>query len=267
MNGIDEFIRENHIQTLRGKNNFEDEFSIKEWGAAVIQRPEHLEAYSHFSGLIGAKIEDVAIVGDIIYTLDGLKADSLYPEYQLKHTEKEVYYEPWSYEETMEILKTGKEISLFLDFIDEPIILITDQGRFEIDFSNFSSVLISQNCIPCKFYEHDEKRESTFNIKKIFSCIKNDTITGIKIKECNYELMQAQFAAYNIRISEKQPSYIEKFSLLLESGRQIQFFTFTDYGFLRLCDKEGNTLNFPALEVNDYLNYPIGTQFYIELDW
>lgn len=62
MNSAKQFIKEHHIQTLGGKDDFKEEFSGYQWSAAVIQQPDLLEEYVRLIGLMGATIQDIAVV-------------------------------------------------------------------------------------------------------------------------------------------------------------------------------------------------------------
>ena len=62
MDPAKQFIKEHHIQTLGGKDDFKEAFSGYQWSAAVIQQPDLLEEYVRLIGLIGATIQDIAVV-------------------------------------------------------------------------------------------------------------------------------------------------------------------------------------------------------------
>jgi hypothetical protein len=131
MDTAEQFIKEHHIQTLGGKDDFKEEFSGYQWSAAVIQQPDLLEEYVRLIGLIGATIQDIAVVD--------------YP-CLFESIDPEVWTWEW----------------------DNVMVLITDRGNFEITYSESSSFCISQDCIPKRLYCNEETEDMAI-IQKLFS--------------------------------------------------------------------------------------------------
>ena len=118
MDQIKKFIMENNIQRLEDKVSLpKDEFSPYKWQAPVIQQPNHVKEYVKLIGMFDAVIQEIAVV-----------------EYPCMFGPPSIQKNSWTFE------------------FDNPIVLITTHGNFEITFNESSSVRISKNSIPEKFY-------------------------------------------------------------------------------------------------------------------
>lgn len=200
MDKAEQFIQEHHLQTLGGKNDFKEEFSEYQWSAVVIQQPEHLEEYVHLIGLIGAVIQDMAIIDDLSCFVPR-DPDAWTCEY------------------------------------DGVIVFITNRGNFEITYSESSSFCISRNCIPKKFYCADED-EYMNKIKKLFSYLKGDTITNISTKSTSFDNADIEFTdSWGLELKRNLPSYLSECRFILKSGRQLVFTSYFDWGIISLYDK------------------------------
>lgn len=199
---VDKFVQEHHIQTLGGLNLYQEEFSCFEWSAPVIQQPSLLTEYVHLIGLIGAKIIDVNVIDD--------------PGIPVIPGRASLWQFDWNNE----------------------LVLITDRGNFEIEYNESSSVRISKDCIPKKFYFLDKLEDGELDLKPLFAYLKNDRIVDITTKSQTYYEADDEFTgSCGIYLEEDFPAYIKEFRLLLESGRQIAFTSIYDDGIISLYDK------------------------------
>lgn len=200
MDPAKQFIKEHHIQTLGGKDDFKEEFSGYQWSAAVIQQPDLLEEYVRLIGLIGATIQDIAVV-DFPLLFEPIDPD--------------VWTLEW----------------------DNVMVLMTDRGNFEITYSESSSFCISQDCIPKRLYCNIET-EDMASIQKLFSYLKGDTITDISTKSTSFDNADDEFTgSWNIGLEENLPSYLIECRFVLKSGCQLAFTNDFDWGIISLYDK------------------------------
>mgnify|MGYP006939743482 CR=1 FL=1 len=200
MDKAEQFIQKHHIQTLGSKNNFKEEFSGYQWSAPIIQQPDLLKEYVHLIGLIGATIQNMAVVAypNLFGTVD-----------------PDVWTLEW----------------------DNVIVLMSDRGNFEITYSESSSFCISKNCIPKKFYCEDKSGDMNCIIR-LFSCLKGDTITNISTKSTSFDNADNEFTgSWGIELKENLSSYLSECRLILKSGRQLAFTSDFDWGILSLYDK------------------------------
>lgn len=205
MDKAEQFIQEHHIQTLGGKDNFKEEFSGYEWSAPVFQQPSHLEEYVHLIGLIGATIQDITVIGH-----PGIC--SLLYEHR-----KEGF---WTFE------------------LDNVLVLITDYGNFEIEYGNSSSIRISKDCIPHKFYYQKTNKDAA-ELKQLFSYLINDKIIGISTDRTSFDDADNDFTgSYGMELEENLSAYICGCHLLLESGRKLSFTSRFDDGIISLYNKD-----------------------------
>jgi hypothetical protein len=201
MDTAEKFIKEHHIQTLGGKDDFKEEFSGYQWSAAVIQQPDLLEEYVRLIGLIGATIQDIAVVD--------------YP-CLFESIDPEVWTWEW----------------------DNVMVLITDRGNFEITYSESSSFCISQDCIPKRLYCNEETEDMAI-IQKLFSYLKGDTITDVSTKPTSFDNADDEFTgSWNIGLEENLPAYLIECRFVLKSGRQLVFTSDFDWGIISLYDKD-----------------------------
>lgn len=201
MDKAEQFLKEHHIHTLGGKDDFEEEFSGYKWSATVIQQPDLLEEYVRLIGLIGATIQNMEVVE--YPCLFGLISPDV-----------------WTLE------------------WDNVMVLMTDRGNFEIAYRESSSFCISQNCIPERFY-CKAKTEAMDSVKKLFSCLKGDTITDISTKSSSFNYADNEFTgSWGIGLEENLSSYLRECCLILKSGRYLSLTSDFDWGIISLYDKD-----------------------------
>nr|DAQ15409.1 MAG TPA: hypothetical protein [Caudoviricetes sp.] len=200
MDPAKQFIKEHHIQTLGGKDDFKEAFSGYQWSAAVIQQPDLLEEYVRLIGLIGATIQDIAVVD--------------YP-CLFGSIDPEIWTLEW----------------------DNVMVLMTDRGNFEITYSESSSFCISQDCLPKRLYCNEETEDMAI-IQKLFSYLKGDTITDVSTKPTSFDNADDEFTgSWNIGLEENLPAYLIECRFVLKSGRQLVFTSDFDWGIISLYDK------------------------------
>lgn len=205
MDKIEQFIQEHHIQTLGGKDDFKEEFSRYEWSAPILQQPSHLEEYVHLIGLIGATIQDITIVDNPGY-------------YSLSYEHRKEGF--WTFE------------------LDNVLVLITDCGNFEIEYGESSSVRISKDCIPRKFY-YQKINKRIAELKQLLSNLINDKIIGISIDSTSFDRADDDFTgSCGIKLDKNLSAYIRECRLLLKSGRRLSFTSQYDDGIISLYDKD-----------------------------
>ena len=101
-----------------------------------------------------------------------------------------------------------------------------------------TSVRISKDCIPKKFYFLDKLEDGELDLKPLFAYLKNDRIVDITTKSQTYYEADDEFTgSCGIYLEEDFPAYIKEFRLLLESGRQLAFTSIYDDGIISLYDK------------------------------
>ena len=117
---------------------------------------------------------------------------------------------------------------------DNPIVLITTHGKFEIKYAESSSVRISKDCIPEKFYCNPEEL-ARFHLQDLLSHLIGDKITGITVHEQTIKTADFDFTgSCGIDLPDDLPSYIKEMQLRLESGRLLSFSSDFDWGIISL---------------------------------
>ncbi|SHK52643.1 hypothetical protein SAMN05216582_106117 [Selenomonas ruminantium] len=155
-----------------------------------------------------------------------------------------------------------KETDLYFRDVLKPVIVMTDRGVFEIDFHESSSVRISKDCIPERYYNNSGNRfNRSFDLRKILALLNGDIINNISVEEQNFSDADFQFTGIcNIVLDSKFSSYIKTFTLHLDSGRKIVFFSDFDNGGFYVLDKDDSLIKILTKDLNKYLKVPIGTK-------
>lgn len=206
MYSLEDFIRMHHLQTLGGKDRFGKEFSQYEWSAPVIQTPDHLREYIRMIGLVGAEISDVHII-----------------EYPCLFDQ--VLHDEWRFE------------------FDNAVAFLTNRGTFEIEYTESSSIRISKNCIPERFY-YQEDSVILKECNQLFAYLKGEKVTGIAAESQTFHEADWDFTgSCGIELKSDLPSYLKEFRLLFESGRQLSFTSDFDWGIMSLYDADGRLVN------------------------
>lgn len=113
---MQEIIKKYNLENLGSNDNFiNDKFDAREWSAPIIQEPQVLKEYLDASGIVGSTIKEIAVV----------------------HQNYHVYNRNIFY------LKNGRSNNFYIKDILDPVIIITDKGCYEIDFSESSTVRLT----------------------------------------------------------------------------------------------------------------------------
>ena len=201
MDQIKQFIMDNQIQMVKDKGPLllKDGFSPYKWPAPVIQQPNHLKEYVQLLGIFDAVIQEVAVV-----------------EHPCMFGPPSIWENSWSVE------------------LCNPIVLITTHGKFEIEYAESSSVRISKDCIPEKFYCNPEEL-ARFHLQDLLSHLIGEKITGITVHEQTFNAADFDFTgSCGIDLPDDLPSYIKEMQLRLESGRLLSFSSDFDWGIISL---------------------------------
>ena len=202
MDQIKKFIMDNNIQRLEDKFSLpKDKFSPYKWQAPVIQQPNHLKEYVKLIGMFDAVIQEIAVV-----------------EYTCMFGPPSIQKNSWTFE------------------FDNPIVLITTHGKFEITFNESSSVRISKDSIPEKFHCSIEDL-ARCHLQEAFSRLIGEKITGITVHEQTFDTADVDFTgSCGIDLPCDLPAYIKEMRLHLENGRNLSFSSDFDWGIISLID-------------------------------
>jgi len=200
MDQIKKFIMDNNIQRIEDTVSLPiDEFSPYKWQAPVIQQPNHLKEYVKLIGMFDAVIQEIAVV-----------------EYPCMFGPPSIQKNSWTFE------------------FDNPIVLITTHGKFEITFNESSSVRISKDSIPEKFYCRVEDLAHC-HLQEPFSHLIGEKITGITVHEQTFDTADVDFTgSCGIDLPCDLSAYIKEVWLHLESGRHLSFSSNFDWGIISL---------------------------------
>lgn len=220
------------------------------WSGITIQHPDILKEYLDLTGIVGATILDITVPHDNLYLIDGISSWDLYPT---TDTSSEMI--AFQKADSRSWLEQKSFLPLQMKLCGDPIILITDRGTFEIDYSDSSTVFISKDGIPPKYYT--PVMSPVYDVKKVFAPFRNDTIINYQIIPEDPLYAVIDFTnSYSVGISENQTAYIQKLILQLQSGRQIALYNDGDDGMIDLLDAAGSILHIPATSLLDYLHFP-----------
>ncbi|MDR1976320.1 MAG: hypothetical protein LBQ18_04955 [Campylobacteraceae bacterium] len=208
---------------LGGDNIFENnEFRCYRWAVDILQAPQ--EVYEAFSklGLLGKKIASIKSVGHGYSIGDYSYGDlsGCYDEEPLDEDENTPC--PMAVE------------------IDEPMIIVFEDGeRFEIDYSEASSVMMAKNTLPIDIKAGINFRN--FDASKLFSPCIGQTIIGIKVTPSEYYPYDFT-GSYGMAIDYNQEAYIKKMDIYLDGNMKLSFSSWYDYGYMCLTDMDDNKL-------------------------
>ena len=202
MDQIKKFIMDNNIQRLEDKFSLpKDKFSPYKWQAPVIQQPNHLKEYVKLIGMFDAVIQEIAVV-----------------EYPCMFGPPSIQKNSWTFE------------------FDNPIVLITTHGNFEITFNESSSVRISKDSIPKKFRCSVEDLAHC-HLQEPLSHLIDEKITGITVHEQTFDTADFDFTgSCGIDLPYDLPAYIKEMRLHLKSERHLSFSSDFDWGIISLID-------------------------------
>ncbi|MDR1912262.1 MAG: hypothetical protein LBQ52_07970 [Helicobacteraceae bacterium] len=201
---------------LGGNNIFEDNvFRRASWSADIYQTPRELRAALDKLNLIGKKIATIKTVGGA-FEIGGCDV-----------------------EDDIDKLQSADALNICVE-IDEPFIIVfEDDERFEIDYSEASSVRAAKNAIPIdiKYGIYP----NNFDAAKLFSRCIGETIDKIEIlesKEPPYDYTRS----FGIELNENQEAYINRVDIYLSGGVKFLFRNDFDYGLVTLTDIDDKPL-------------------------
>lgn len=203
---MQEIIKKYNLENLGGNDNFvNDKFDAKEWSAPIIQEPHILKEYLDASGIVGSTIKEIAIVNAGLYSNTGIELNYI------------------------------DDTNFYIDDLLQPIIIITDKGNFEIDFSESSTIFLSKDSIPKTMYANN----LDFDINKTFITLKGKKIIDFIIKEQDFLKADYDFTnSYDIGLDSRQKSYIKELIFIIENSKKLIFINDFDNGVLYLLDAD-----------------------------
>lgn len=193
------------------------EFKFSNWNVDLIQEPNALMKKIKSFKLKGRKIKSIRIVGLCYGLIDSL--------------EEEIYIKTNSQEESdIQNFKDEYEFNRIIE-IDEPIIIEFEDGdRFEIDFSEGSTLKIGLNSLPYDIEPGININNLDGNV--IFSNCIGQKIIGTQVDvqdefELTYEFTGSSGSELP---SDRQEYFISAFRIYLDNQLSICFKSWYDYG-------------------------------------
>lgn len=245
-----------------------NEFNPYLWNAPFIQDPLILREYVDTIGLLGARICEITsfsyastclgYLGDTNIFAKELCPRKIDKEDMFKNVQTED--ESKFIEQVYDMLVKEEQLKIVplrLEYYD-PIVIFTDQGAFEFDYTESSTIRLSKDAIPSHFYYPNNgfciADALSFDIRKVFSRAAGKKIVGYDIKEQDYSAADDQYTgSYGIGLNEAQESYILEFRLILDSGDQLAFASDYDNGYLTILDKTGACVQVNNRDAVQYL--------------
>lgn len=241
MDDMQRFINEHNLRLREGAQGFMSrEFSKHEWAAPAIQEADIFKKYCHHLGLMGATIEEITTVGFGVGPIDGYSISHFCTH--KRHPENKTSID-------VDACLCGVDhVNLIMNWYLCPIVLVTDKGKFEIDFTESSTVYMGKDSIPTHYYgASEEELEQEYLAKELFSGLQGDTVVDCLIDEQTFEEAACEFTgACNMTLPYGLTSYIKNITFCLESGRKIRLSTFWNNGMIEVLDKEDRYVQIPA---------------------
>lgn len=184
---------------------------MRNWALPYIQDPKVLRQYIRDIGILGATIEGIQCVGSGIYELSG------------------IYFGD---------RKDGhKDLELIAE-VDAPVILVTDKGRFEIDYTESSTVFMGKNMIPRSAYCSAHADYTGYDSNLTFSILKGTQIIGFQVLTQSFEQADNTFTGpYGLDLPEDQNEYIRLVQFFLSTGQRLVFESHFDWGYVSLFER------------------------------
>ena len=213
MQTMQEVIQKYKLKNLGGSDNFKnDEYDAIEWSAPIIQGPRILKEYLDASGIVGSTIKEIAIVHQNYSVYD-----------------RDIFY-----------LKNEINNNFCIQCILEPVVIITDKGCYEFDFSESSTVRLTKDCLkPCMYAFENNLEVEKLDLRKTFSSLNGKQIIKFAIKEHDFDHADDDFTgSYGIRLDDGQESYIKELIFFTSDNRKLVFINDYDDGLLYLLDTD-----------------------------
>lgn len=213
---MQDIIKKYNLENLGGSDNFDNnKFDARKWSAPIIQDPKILKEYLDASGIVGATIKEIAIVNDDMFGVNII---------------------------TSNFISTDE---FYIDGFYNPIIIVTDKGNFEIDYSESSTVRISKNCLIHDMYASENLKKyktQIEDIRKIFMDLAGKQIVDFSINEQDFFHADCDFTcSYGIGLDSEQKSYIKELIFILNCGKKLVFINDFDDATLYLLDIDKDT--------------------------
>lgn len=183
----------------------------RNWNLPYIQDPDVLRQYICNIGILGATIEGIQCVRSGMYELDGICFDDR--------------------NDSHDNLKLVGEV-------DAPVILVTDKGRFEIDYTESGTVFMGKNMIPPSDYCIAQADYTGYDSDLAFSVLKGVQIIGFQVLTQSFAESDDSFTgSYRLYLPEDQTWYIRMVQFFLSTGQRLVFESHYDWGYVSLFEQ------------------------------
>lgn len=202
------------------------QYNFNNWNVDLIQEPNKLLKKLTEFNLKGKKIKSIRIVGycyDISEQLD----NTAYQKYGDEVAKIENFKDDYKFTRNIQF--------------DNPIIIEFENGdKFEIDYSEGSSLKIGLNSLPDNIEPSCNYNNIDGNV--IFSNLINQEIIGYEIgMQDDFELTYDFTGSYGIKEPKGQESYISFLKIILTNGLRIYFTNDYDYGYMAVKEWDKDT--------------------------
>lgn len=183
----------------------------RNWELPYIQAPDVLRQYIRDIGILGATIEGIQCVGSGIYKLSGICFDDR--------------------NDCHHALKLVAEV-------DSPVILVTNKGCFEIDYTESGTGFMGKNMIPLSDYCSAHADYTGYDSDLAFSVLKGTQIIGFEVVTQSFEQVDYTFTgSYGLDLPENQTRYIRQVQFFLSTGQRLVFESHFDWGYVSLFER------------------------------
>ena len=228
---------------VNGNDIFEDNtYSWHAWSAEILQAPA--EVYDRFAqmNLFNKKIAKIRAIG-FGYNL---RYDYFEDDFENDPDPTDINSSP-----------SERTLPRVVE-IDEPLIIVFEDGeRLEIDFSEGSSIRISQNSIPVDI--KPDTNDNNFDATQFFSCCIGQSIVRIEVKSTT--ITPTFTGSLGIPLAELD-EYIDSVWLVLSNATRLKFNAWIDYGVVSATDENGIPLDINLDELKrqlaEYQSIPVG---------
>lgn len=118
-----------------------------------------------------------------------------------------------------------------------PVILVTDLGRFEIDYSESSTVFMAKDTIPPELYCSALQNPDSYDSDRAFSILKGQKIIAFQVQTQGFKTADDEFTgSYGIGLPEDQKAYIKELQFMLSSGQRLVFQSTYDWGYVSVYE-------------------------------
>lgn len=230
---------ETDVLKVAGNNIFEgNKYSWRSWSANVLQTPDEVHAAFASLGVVGKRIVKIHAIGMAYNLRDDMVEESVYSYAKALSYEERGGVDPLEWRDGNAFIPCQAEI-------DEPLIIFLEDGdRFEIDFSEGSSVRMSKNAIPPDI--QPGINDNNFDANRLFAACLENVLAGIEVESTDE---YPEFTGAHDMTLEESGVYISKIHLPMTNGNRLSFEPYYDYGLVYLTDSYGNPLKMPVDEI------------------